>query len=336
MLIYLAAILNGFGASILWLSQGKYITKCATDSNKGLFNGTFWAIFMSSNIIGYLMSAFVIGAVSELSTFFVIMTSICICSSLFFLLLSPPTPHPEEEAQKAESPEENQKPPTVAETWAQLTEKRMLPMLLVFVTQGWSVALFGTIFIPLMSFKMTGLGYTDTEEEKRALLAMIGFGCSEILGSIIVGKVQDKYGLFITGRYILATSALAFFCLFFFTSFEYFAMWRAVLMTFTWGLYDSGLMNFAQCICGFQFKSKGTAFQVFYVMQASTVFVSLMVASQVTTTLAYFIYFAFGAVLVVFAWTIFMMKFEPIKKDQSLDEKEARLNATTKEPSQTE
>ena len=91
-LIYVTAVLNGFGASILWLAQGKYVAFCASDSNKGLFNGTFWAIFMSSNIVGYLMSAFVIGAVNNLSVFYMVMTVVCICSSLFFLLLRNPVP----------------------------------------------------------------------------------------------------------------------------------------------------------------------------------------------------------------------------------------------------
>ena len=91
-LIYVAAVLNGFGASILWLAQAKYVAICASDINKGLFNGVFHAIRMSSNIVGYLMSAFVIGAVKNLSVFFSIMTIISVFASLFFLLLPKPTP----------------------------------------------------------------------------------------------------------------------------------------------------------------------------------------------------------------------------------------------------
>ena len=94
LLVYFAAAVNGFGASILWVAEGQYVSMCANDKNKGLFNSTFWAIFMSSNIVGYLMSAFVIGAVKKQYVFFIIVTGICICSSLFFLLLSNPTPHP--------------------------------------------------------------------------------------------------------------------------------------------------------------------------------------------------------------------------------------------------
>jgi len=46
--ILVAAAINGFGASILWVAQGKYISECADEKNKGLFNSVFWAFFMTS------------------------------------------------------------------------------------------------------------------------------------------------------------------------------------------------------------------------------------------------------------------------------------------------
>ena len=47
-IILIAAAINGFGAAILWVGQGRYISLCANDENKGMFNGIFWAFFMSS------------------------------------------------------------------------------------------------------------------------------------------------------------------------------------------------------------------------------------------------------------------------------------------------
>lgn len=40
-----AACINGFGAAIIWVAQGQYISQCATDRNKGLFNAVFWVFF---------------------------------------------------------------------------------------------------------------------------------------------------------------------------------------------------------------------------------------------------------------------------------------------------
>jgi len=43
-----SSAVNGFGAGILWVAQGKYVGECANDSNKGFFFGYFWAFFMTS------------------------------------------------------------------------------------------------------------------------------------------------------------------------------------------------------------------------------------------------------------------------------------------------
>ena len=61
----LGASICGFGAAILWVAQGKYISECANDGNKGMFNSIFWSFYTLSNIIGNLCGAFVISAVDQ-------------------------------------------------------------------------------------------------------------------------------------------------------------------------------------------------------------------------------------------------------------------------------
>ena len=58
--ILITAAINGFGASILWVAQGRYISRIASDENKGTFNSVFWAFFMSSQIVGSLFAAVVL------------------------------------------------------------------------------------------------------------------------------------------------------------------------------------------------------------------------------------------------------------------------------------
>jgi len=62
-LILTAAAINGFGAAILWVAQGQYISMCANETNKGQFNSIFWAMLMCSGVIGNLMAAFVVANV---------------------------------------------------------------------------------------------------------------------------------------------------------------------------------------------------------------------------------------------------------------------------------
>ena len=86
--ILLTAAINGFGASILWVSQGRYISRIANEENKGTYNSVFWAFFMSSQLIGSLMGAIVLDNVQTF-VFYCIMTVICLLASLFFLFLRP-------------------------------------------------------------------------------------------------------------------------------------------------------------------------------------------------------------------------------------------------------
>jgi hypothetical protein len=60
-IILTASAINGFGAGILWVSEGQYVSECASDDNKGFFNSLFWAIFMCSQIIGNLVGGLVLG-----------------------------------------------------------------------------------------------------------------------------------------------------------------------------------------------------------------------------------------------------------------------------------
>lgn len=43
-MIILASIIGGAGNSIIWVAHGSYISECASESNKGAFNGFFWII----------------------------------------------------------------------------------------------------------------------------------------------------------------------------------------------------------------------------------------------------------------------------------------------------
>jgi MFS family permease len=53
-------MLNGFGAGLLWVAQGEYVTNCATDETKGFYFSYFFIIFMISQIVGNLVAGFVL------------------------------------------------------------------------------------------------------------------------------------------------------------------------------------------------------------------------------------------------------------------------------------
>lgn len=47
-LIIVTAMFNGFGAGILWVAQGEYLSNCASEQTKGFYFSYFFFIFMIS------------------------------------------------------------------------------------------------------------------------------------------------------------------------------------------------------------------------------------------------------------------------------------------------
>jgi predicted MFS family arabinose efflux permease len=89
---------------------------------------------------------------------------------------------------------------------------------------------------------------------------MLGVG--EMLGGQIVGAIQDKVSnrAAIISEMIFLVSALT--ILLIFNENDYFTYRSAYLMCLTWGIQDSGLCNFLQCVLGFEFESKIIPFSV--------------------------------------------------------------------------
>jgi len=91
--------LNGVGSAVLWVANGNYISECATNANKGLFNSIFWVFLMFSAIIGYAAAAFLINDCKQ-TTYWFVMTVICLLATLTFMFITKPDKHPTKKAQR--------------------------------------------------------------------------------------------------------------------------------------------------------------------------------------------------------------------------------------------
>ena len=90
LLIFVAA-LNGIGASIIWVAQGKYLSECANERNKGLYMSIFQAFMQMCLIFCNVIGAFLIDSV-PLTTFYIVLTGLVCLSALLFLFLRKPIP----------------------------------------------------------------------------------------------------------------------------------------------------------------------------------------------------------------------------------------------------
>jgi MFS family permease len=87
-LLIVTAAINGAGAGILWVSQGKYISECATDATKGFYMGYFWAFFMSSQITGNIIAALMLGGGNKSTLLFIVFACFAVFGSLLFCFLT--------------------------------------------------------------------------------------------------------------------------------------------------------------------------------------------------------------------------------------------------------
>lgn len=216
-----AGVVNGFGASILWVGQGKYITDCSDDTNKGFHFGLFWCLFMLSQIIGSLISAFLLKLFSQ-TIFFIIMSAFAFCGFGLFLFLAKPILNPqkkklnrsenddiEEEDEDIVDPSAplmqqdiNKTPknedleinsPVVPEkaslssTIKLLFQPNMLKTVALIIASGLIIAIYSSFLVKLIS------NTVKDEDEKltKALYCMILFGVGEVTGALTLGKVID-------------------------------------------------------------------------------------------------------------------------------------------------
>lgn len=78
--------INGFGSSLLWVGQGIYLTECSDEKSKGLYFAILQAFAMSSQLIGNLLSAFLLGKTDKL-TYFTVMGSIAFGASVYLMFM---------------------------------------------------------------------------------------------------------------------------------------------------------------------------------------------------------------------------------------------------------
>jgi MFS family permease len=185
-----AAILLGFGASILWTGQGTYLTTVANADAAaralspaamlGLFNGVFFGIFQCSQVLGNVLSSLVLSSGSESGSRSedILWGVYSASAAAGILLMCVLTPH---------RPEESVRPTVVqllTSTARLLAEPRMLlivPLLLYSgVEQGfWSSDFTASIIKPVLGRDWIGW-------------IMAVYGGTNALTSFSMGLLVDK------------------------------------------------------------------------------------------------------------------------------------------------
>ena len=86
--VIICSILVGFGSSLVWVAQGKYLSDCSLvcQDKKGRYQSIFWFFTFSSFLFSSLMGSFILGKYAQEYLFFV-STFICLVSTIMFYFL---------------------------------------------------------------------------------------------------------------------------------------------------------------------------------------------------------------------------------------------------------
>jgi MFS family permease len=137
-----------------------------------------------------------------------------------------------------------------------------------------------------------------------------------VIGGLFNGHMQDKYGYkpsFISNiiQYVVAYTVMIVYIMN-----NDFSLWFAFVMNFAWGLQDSGVNVYSDCLCGFEFESETLPFTVLYFSQSMMCFIFTYIEAPLGNQKLNLIYFCICAVIGLAAWFFYWATFDHI------DEKE--------------
>ena len=83
--------INGIGASIFWVAQGKYLSDLVKicEDRQGLYSSLFWTIALGSQIFSYIFNSIILG-IFDPFVLFVITASIVSLALIIFQYLPDP------------------------------------------------------------------------------------------------------------------------------------------------------------------------------------------------------------------------------------------------------
>jgi len=176
------SMLNGLTAPILWLSANRYVTACTNADNKGKYFGIFWCFISATQILGNLMSAFVITHFGQ-ETFYLVATGFVLLASSLCCL----APHVEKYSQEETAEGVVEKAKRIVGLGFSPTMRVLLPFLFV---SGITVAIQNGFEFHII---VESLG-DKTKEEQNYYTALIFIvqGFFAVIASYLVGKLIDK------------------------------------------------------------------------------------------------------------------------------------------------
>jgi hypothetical protein len=137
----------------------------------------------------------------------------------------------------------------------------------------------------------------------------------EVVGGYVNGEIEDKLGVKSSFYANIVQFVVAFAMLMYVTIVNDFSLWQAFVMNTAWGMTDSGVNIFAECIAGFQFPSVTIPFSIFFFGQSMFVTLGTVTAAILTKPWHFATFYLICGLFCVFAWALFWFTFDMIEEN---------------------
>ncbi|TNV78843.1 hypothetical protein FGO68_gene15401 [Halteria grandinella] len=256
------SFVSGAGCSMLWIAQGKYLSDCAEakPAKKGFYNSLFWFTMFLAQVSSSLLNAFVLGSFSQVAYLFVISTGICILSTICLLVFLPDI---RSQKMPATTQQSQQSDVTM---WSMMGENRMIQVYGLLLCQALSLAIRQGGMVPFISDTIQS---TDTQEQfKLASLASAMFGIGQLVGSPMVGYVNDHLGGGqAVARTCLVVHLLAYSITIVYNEIHSFGF-LSFVVTFLFGMQDAALQTQVTIVLGFEFRTNVEPFAIYRLLNS--------------------------------------------------------------------
>lgn len=186
--VYFASVLIGFGAPIIWTAQGTFLSNNSDDDTITRNSGIFWAMNMSSSVIGNLISYFLFQdqEILERDTWMTlgwILTSVTISGVLAMFLLRP-TPWVEKK-----SKDEVSMLTTLRDSISLFTTANMLMFSVTMFFTGLNQSLWAGVYSGCIGWTK-GFG---PDRKSLASLSAILVAVGEVVGGVLFGMFASIF-----------------------------------------------------------------------------------------------------------------------------------------------
>jgi MFS family permease len=179
--VLVASVVIGFGATVLWVAMGTFLTKCSAPHHVGRNTGIFWGIFQLSNVLGNLLVYFLYAHARNV--LFIVFTAVAAGGVGILFLLRPLRPGPWDNAAPGLPAKILSPGNFVLATFRFLANPAMLLCAPLFFFSGFEMGFWAGEFPQLLAASAVGLVLT-------------GVGVGEVAGGALYGWLSDRAGRF--------------------------------------------------------------------------------------------------------------------------------------------